>query len=160
MTERNLAAELLLLATEVDSLSKALALAQGEAARERKLRLQSDRQAEELRQQLRQARRRATAAERELGVVSAGSEAGANRARARESELQERLDQAKQENEVLRHEVEQTESERRALEANLREVLGNLRHAAKQAGRSRTPSIAPEEAEATLIPTSRPDNGW
>src|SRR5262249_4422976 len=67
-------------------------------------------------------------------------------------------DQAQQANEVLRHEVEQTESERKAMEANLREVLGNLRHAAKQTGRSR-PSSLPGE-EATLIPSSRPDNGW
>jgi chromosome segregation ATPase len=158
MTERNLAAELLLLATEVDSLSKALALAQAESARERKLRLRSDRQAEDLRQELRQARRRAKAAERELGVVSASSEAGAHSARARERELQERLDQAQQANEVLRHEVEQTESERRALEANLREVLGNLRHAARKAGQPRVPSLAAEDA--TLVPTREPDIGW
>ena len=158
MTERNLAADLLLLATEVDSLSKALTLARAESAHEQNLRQKADREAQDLRQQLRQARRRAKTAERELGAVTASSEAGAHTARAREQELQERLDQAQQANEVLRHEVEQTESERKAMEANLREVLGNLRHAAKQAGRSR-PSSLPGE-EATLIPSSRPDNGW
>lgn len=158
MTERNLAADLMLLATEVDSLTKALELARAESARERKHRLKADRQAEDLRQQLRQARRRAKAAERELGVVSASSEAGAHTARSRERELQERFDQAQQEIEVLRHEVEQTESERRAMEANLREVLGNLRHAARKAGESRPRSLVTDEA--TLIPTSHPDNGW
>jgi chromosome segregation ATPase len=158
MTERNLSADLLLLATEVDSLSKALTLARAESARERKLRQKADREAEDLRQQLRQARRRAKAAERELGVVSGSSEAAAHGARAREQELQERLSQAQQENEVLRHEVERTESERRTMEANLREVLGNLRHAARKAGQPRSASLGAEEA--TLIPSSRLDNGW
>jgi chromosome segregation ATPase len=157
MSERNLAADLLLLATEVDSLSKALTLARAESARERKLRQKADREAQDLRQQLRQARRRAKTAERELGVVTASSEAGAHTARSRERDLEERLSQAQQQNEVLRHEVEQTESERRAMEANLREVLGNLRHAAKQAGRSRPSSSGADEA--TLVQTS-PDNGW
>ena len=158
MTERNLSADLLLLATEVDSLSKALTLARAESARERKLRQKADREAQDLRQQLRQARRRAKAAERELGVVRGSSEAAAHGARAREQELQERLSQAQQENEVLRHEVERTESERRTMEANLREVLGNLRHAARKAGEPRSASLGAEEA--TLIPSSRPDNGW
>jgi chromosome segregation ATPase len=157
MTERNLAADLLLLATEVDSLSKALTLARAESARERKLRLKADREAQDLRQQLRHARRRAKAAERELGVVSASSEASAHGARAREQELEERLSQAHSENEVLRHEVERTESERRTLEANLREVLGNLRHAAKKAGQPRPSSLGADEA--TLVQTSA-DNGW
>lgn len=158
MTERNLSSELLLLATEVDSLSKGLELARAESARERKLRQKADREAQDLRQQLRQARRRAKAAERELGVVSASSEAGAHTARAREQALEEQLSQAKSESEVLRHEVERTESERRTLEANLREVLGNLRYAAKKAGQQRPPSHAADET--TLVPTSRPDNGW
>jgi hypothetical protein len=61
-------------------------------------------------------------------------------------------------NEVLQHDLEQTENERRALETNLREVLGNLRHAAQKAG----PRLgtAPAVEDATLVPSEPADNGW
>src|ERR671930_2651889 len=78
--ERNLAAELSLLATDVDSLAKALAQAQAELAHEREHRRQEQLQAEELRQQLRQARRRAKAAEQEVVKVGADADAAAHRA--------------------------------------------------------------------------------
>jgi chromosome segregation ATPase len=155
MSERNLAAELSLLATDVDSLSKALAQARAEVAREREHRRRAELDAQELRQQLRQARRRAKAAERELVAVSTSAEATAHRAESTERELREELDQARQTHEVLRHEVAQTENARRALEANLREVLGNLRHAAQKAGHA---PLAGDER--TVVSTPGPDNGW
>jgi chromosome segregation ATPase len=156
--ERNLAAELSLLATDVDSLAKALAQAQAELAHEREHRRREQLEAEELKQQLRQARRRATAAERELVKLGADAGATAHRAETRERELRAQLDQAKQTIEVLRHEVAQTENERTALELNLREVLGNLRHAAQSAGQSRVASPARAEEETVL--SAPPDNGW
>jgi chromosome segregation ATPase len=153
MTEdRNLAAELSLLATDVDSLAKTLAQTQAELEREREHHRRERLQAEELRQQLRQARRRATAAERELVKVGANSDAAVHRAEGKERELRAQLDQARQTIEVLRHEVAQTENQRTALELNLREVLGNLREAAKTAGHSTD--------EATIVTASPPDNGW
>lgn len=159
MEERNLARELSLLATEVDSLAKAGVLAQAEVARERRLREQAESQAEELRQQLRHARRRAKTAERELAKLAAGVEATAHEAEAQKRDLQARLAQAQQAIDVLRHEVEQTEGERRALEQNLREVLGNLRHAAQEAQQARV--VARSKAEdATFVPTPEPHNGW
>ena len=153
--ERNLAAELSLLATDVDSLAKALAQAQAELDREREHHRHERLQAEELRQQLRHARRRATAAERELVKVGTDAEASVHRAEGKERELRAQLEQARQTIEVLRHEVAQTENERRALELNLREVLGNLRHAAQTAGH-------PQDAtdEATMVSAHLPDNGW
>jgi chromosome segregation ATPase len=159
MPDRNLAAELSLLATEVDSLAKALVQAQGELAREREHRRQAEVRAEELRQQLRQARRRAKAAEQELVKVGSSAEAAEHRARANESELRARLEQAQQTNEMLRHEVAQTENQRRALEVNLREVLGNLRHAAQKAGSSHVASFSTDD-EGTVVSAQRPDNSW
>jgi hypothetical protein len=55
--------------------------------------------------------------------------------------------------------VERKERQRRAVEANLREVMGNLRHAAQEARGSSaaTPAAAPDEA--TLVPPGR-GNGW
>lgn len=151
MTERDISKELTLLATEVDSLSKALALAKGERARESELRTRAEADAQELRQRLRYANRRAKAAERQLADISATTESVAHTAESRERELREQLDQAEQAKKVLRHEVEQTERERRSLELNLREVLGNLRHAAQEAHASR---------DATLVPPVPSDNGW
>jgi chromosome segregation ATPase len=150
--QRNLAAELSLLATDVDSLAKTLAQSQAELDRERELHKKERLQAEELRQQLRQARRRATAAERELVRTGADADAAVHHAEAKERELRAQLEQARQTIEVLRHEVAQTENERTALELNLREVLGNLRHAAQTAGH-------PTD-EATMVTAHRPDNGW
>lgn len=159
MTERNLAAELSLLATEVDSLAKALAQARAELARETKRRQQAEKHAEELRQQLQHARRRAKTAERELVQATASIEATAHSTEVHERELRVRLEQAQRANAVLEHEVERTESERRALELNLQEVLGNLRHAAQEARESRATSRATGE-EATLVPGRRSDDSW
>ena len=159
MSERNLAAELSLLATDVDSLAKALAQARAELTRERDHRKRAEHQAEELRQQLRHARRRAKAAERELVEVGAIAQEAAHRAEVEERELRAQLEQARQTHEVLRHEVAQTENERRALELNLREVLGNLRHAAEKAGRVPVGSTS-AGAETTVLSGQRPDSGW
>ena len=116
-------------------------------------------QAEKLRQELRHARRRAKAAERELAKLSAGVGATEHRARSTERELREQLEQEQQRNEVLAHEVERVEAERRTLQRNLREVLGNLRHAAQEARGSR--ARPPETLdEATLVSVRRPDVGW
>jgi hypothetical protein len=157
--ERNLAAELSLLATDVDSLAKALVQAQAELAREREHRKQEQLQAEELQQQLRQARRRAKAAERDLVRVGADAEVVSHRADTHERELRAQLEQARQTIEVLRHEVAQTENERTALEQNLREVLGNLRHAAQTAGQSRIAPPPPGD-EATVLSGRPPHDGW
>jgi chromosome segregation ATPase len=159
MEERNLSAELTLLATKADSVEKALVQARAELAREREQRQRVDTQAQELRQQLRHARRRAQSAERELAKLNSSIEAEAHSARVRQRELLAQLDQAQEVNDVLRHEVEQTESERRALEVNLREVLGNLKYAAQKAGQRRTVAQATAE-EATLVPQQPPENGW
>ena len=155
MDERNLAAELSLLATEVDSLAKTIVQAKAERAREADSRAKAETHAEELRQQLRHARRRATTAERELAKLTAAAQADAHAAQVRERELQARLDQAQQANALLRHEVEEIEGERRALEQNLRDVLGNLRHAAQKAAQSRV--ALRDEATHVAGPA---DNGW
>ena len=159
MEERNLAKELSLLATEVDSAEKALVLARAELARENEHRQRAETQAQKLEEQLRLARKRAETAERELGKLSSGIEAEAHKTRVRQRELLARLEQAQEVNEVLRHEVEETESERRALETNLREVLGNLRHAAEKAGRPRVATL-PTAEDATLVPSRAPEDGW
>jgi len=138
MSEQTIARDLTLLATEVDSLEKRLVQAQTVQAHESERRKRADVQAEKLRQELRHARRRAKAAEREL---------------------REQLEQEQQRNEVLAHEVERVEAERRTLQRNLREVLGNLRHAAQEARGSR--AHPPETLdEATLVSVRRPDVGW
>jgi chromosome segregation ATPase len=143
-----IAKEIALLATEVDSLEKALVQAQAERARELKRRERAEADAQQLRLQLRHARERANAAERELANATAKIEA------ARDSAKQS--DEAKK---VLRHEVEQIERERRALELNLREVLANLRQAGQRAeGSQAAPRTAPDEA--TLVQSRPSDNGW
>jgi chromosome segregation ATPase len=111
--------------------------------------------AEELGQQLGHARRRAKIAERELAKLSADVETKAHAAQSRERELRVQLEQAQQTNEVLKHEVERVERERRALQLNLRDVLGNLRHAAQEAGGSRGAAD-----QATLVPERPADSGW
>ena len=159
MCIRDSARDLTLLATEVDSLEKRLVQAQAEQAHASERRKRADAQAEKLRQELRQARRRAKAAERELARLSAGVGATEHRARSTERELREQLEQEQQRNEVLAHEVERVEAERRTLQRNLREVLGNLRHAAQEARGSR--AHPPETLdEATLVSVRRPDVGW
>lgn len=160
MKERNLAGELALLATEVDSLAKALVRANEELARETARRSRADIKAEELRQELGHARRRAQTAERELGKLSAGLEAEAHKTQVYQQELQAQLDQALQANEQLRLAVERKERQRRALEVNLREVMGNLRNAAQEAQGAGVVAPAAGAEDATLVP-SRPDGvGW
>ena len=142
------AKEIALLATQVDSLEKALVQAQAERARELKRRERAEADAQELREQLRHARQRANAAERELANASAKIEVAEDHAK--------QSDDAKR---VLRHEVEQIERERRALELNLREVLGNLRQAGQRAEHSPAASrTAPDEV--TLVQSRPTDNGW
>ncbi|MDX6507493.1 MAG: hypothetical protein QOG06_2137 [Gaiellaceae bacterium] len=148
-----------MLATEVDSLAKALALARAEQAREVQRRSRADSKAEELRQQLAHARRRAKVAERELVRLSTNIDATAHRAQTSERELQVRLEQAQQANEVLRHEVEQTERERRALELNLREVMENLRQAAQEARGSALDDREARTEDGTLV-SAPPNGGW
>ena len=155
MPERNLAKELALLATEVDSLAKALSLAQAERARDAERCARADAKVEELRQQLGHARRRAKVAERELAKLSADVGAKAHAAQSRERELGVQLEQAQQTNEVLKHEVERVERDRRALQLNLREVLANLRHAAQDAAGSRVTTD-----QETLVPAEPADSGW
>ena len=155
MLERNLAKELALLATEVDSLAKTLSLAQAEGRRDAERCARADAKAEELGQQLGHARRRAKNAERELAKLSADVGSKAHAAQSRERELRIQLEQAQQTNEVLKHEVERVERERRALQLNLREVLGNLRHAAQGAAGSRVTTD-----QATLVPAEPADSGW
>ena len=75
---------------------------------------------------------------------------------AHERELRARFDDAEQAKKVLRHEVEQSERERRAMEVHLKEVLGNLRQAAREAQRVRAAS---EPDEATMVTAPR-DVGW
>lgn len=160
MKERNLAGELALLATEVDSLAKALARANAELARETARRSRADTEAQELRQELGHARQRAQTAERELGKLSAGLEAERHSTQIYEHELQVRLDQALQANEQLRQAVERKERQRRALAENLREVMGNLRNAAQEAQAAGAVGPIAEAEDATLVP-SRPDGiGW
>lgn len=161
MKERNLAGELALLATDVDSLAKALAQAKSEVERETKRRSRADIKAEELGQELAHARRRAQTAERELGRLTASIEATAHRNQICEHELRVRLEQALEANEQLRQEVMRKERQRRALEVNLREVMGNLRNAAQEARQGLGAATPAAEAEdATLVP-SRPDgDGW
>jgi chromosome segregation ATPase len=156
--ERNLAAELSLLATDVDSLAKTLARAQAELARERDCRKRADSKADALREQLGHAQRRARTAERELGRLNASSAAAAHAAEVRQRELQARLDVALHENEQLQQDVERKERQRRALEGNLREVMENLRNAAQEA-RASSASVPGAPEEATLVPSSRRD-GW
>jgi chromosome segregation ATPase len=158
MTDRNLAKELAQLATQVDSLEKELVRAWAEREREAGHRRRAEADADDLREQLRHARHRAKVAEHELAAASAKLDAVEHAAGGRERELREQLDQAEQAKKVLRHEVEQTERERRALELNYKEVLQNLRHAAREARTS--PDVRPAAEEVTLVPLDPGDNGW
>jgi chromosome segregation ATPase len=160
MSDRNLAGELALLATEVDSLAKSLVQARAELARENEKRNRAEVTADELRQQLGHARQRAKTAERELGKLSSSVQAATHSAETYQHELETRLEEAQQTNEQLRQEVERKERQRRALEANLREVMENLRNAAQEArgpGAVRPPL---RSDEATLVPPPRATGGW
>ena len=160
MSDQTIARDLTLLATEVDSLEKALVLAKTEQAHESERRKRADAQAEKLRQELRQARRRAKAAERELSKLSAGVGATEHRAKATQRELLEQLDQAQQRNEMMQHEVERIEAERRALQANLREVLANLRHAAHEARSSSVDEATLVSVRPREVSVSRREDSW
>jgi chromosome segregation ATPase len=160
MAERNLAGELAMLATEVDSLAKALVLARGELARENQRRERAETKAEELRHELGQARRRAQTAERELGKLSASAKASAHTAEGHQHELKTRLEQAQKSNQLLRLEVERKERQRRTLEVNLKEVMENLRNAAQEVQGTAVVAHAPLAEEATLVPPTREDSGW
>jgi len=160
MKERNLAGELALLATDVDSLAKALARVNAELARETARRSRADTEAEELRQELGHARRRAQSAERELGKLSAGLEAERHETQIYQHELQVRLDQALEANDQLRQAVARKERQRRALEANLREVMGNLRNAAQEAQAVGVVGPVAEAEDETLVPSRPDDVGW
>jgi chromosome segregation ATPase len=160
MTERNLAGELAMLATEVDSLAKSLVQARAELARETQRRERADTKSDELRQELGHARRRAQTAERELGRLSAGIKGAEHATQAYQHELTTRLEHAQQVNEQLRQEVQRKERQRRALEGNLKEVMENLRNAAQEA---QGPSVGTRTAvleEETLVPPPRNDSGW
>jgi chromosome segregation ATPase len=160
MAERNLAGELAMLATEVDSLAKSLVLARGELARENQRRERAEAKAEELRHELGQARRRAQTAERELGKLSASAKASAHTAEGHQHELKTRLEQAQKSNQLLRLEVERKERQRRTLELNLKEVMENLRNAAQEVQGTAVVAHAPLAEEATLVPPTRQDSGW
>ncbi|MGB2952860.1 MAG: hypothetical protein WBB74_05650 [Gaiellaceae bacterium] len=156
MNERNLARELALIATEVDSLAKALVQTKAELAHEAERHRRAQGEANELRQQLRYTRRRAQKAEHEFAKLASSVEAGAHRVDARERELQARLEQTVAANDQLRHEVERKERQRRALEVNLHELMENLRSAAQEVGRTNPAPPSPDE-EVTLI--RQPTNG-
>jgi chromosome segregation ATPase len=156
MNERNLAKDLALLATEVDSLAKALAQAKAELERETERHRRAQTELAEVRQQLRYARRRAHKAEREFANLAATIETAAHTAQGHERKLRTQLDQALAVNSELREQVERKEGERRALEGNLRELMDNLRCAAEEAGR-RTAPDHPAEDEVTLV--RQPRNG-
>jgi len=160
MTERNLAGELALLATDVDSLAKALVQSQAELSRETDRRNKADAKAAELREELGHARRRAQTAERELGKLTAGIQATSHSAEVNRRELETRLAQLQRSNEMLRQEVLRKERQRHALEQDLREVMENLRNAAQEAQGSTAPPQLAEQDEATLVPSRNTDVGW
>jgi chromosome segregation ATPase len=156
---RSLARELTDLATEVDSLTKALARTQEELARELTRRQRFEQEAVDLAAALAQARRRASTAEQELARLATEDEKKTHVAQVREHELQTRLNEANTMNEGLRLEVERKERQRHALEVDLSDVMQNLRHAAAEAAwPSRTntgPTRLPDgDAEPTEV------GGW
>jgi chromosome segregation ATPase len=144
MNERNLAAELALLATEVDSLAKTLVQREAELADERTRRQRAEAEVASLREQLTVARQRAKTAEREIGKLSSYGEHERHGAEARERDLRERLAHAETARDDLRGQLEQKERERKALEINIRELMANLRHAAVKAGEASNHNIGAE----------------
>jgi chromosome segregation ATPase len=160
MNDRNLAGELALLATEVDTLAKSLVQARAELTRENDRRNRAEAKADELRQELGHARQRAKTAERELGKLNSSVEATVHSAETYQHELETRLEEAQQTNEHLRQEVERKERQRRALEVNLREVMENLRNAAQEARKPGAVTPPMRSEEATLVPPPRTTGGW
>jgi predicted nucleic acid-binding Zn-ribbon protein len=136
MTRRSLSSELALLATEVDSLQKALARAEAELETERKRRTKAEVERDDLRQQLALMRQRAKAAERELAKLAVQSEREHHDAEMINRELRSRLDEAGMSRAQLEGALERNERERKALEQNIHELMENLRAAAAEAGRA------------------------
>jgi len=132
-SSRNLARELTELATQVDSQAKSLLRAQQELARELKRRQDFEREAVDLSAAVAHARERASVAERELAGLAIEVDTKNQTAQLREHELQTRLSEATQTIEQLRRELESKERQRQALEAELSDVMQNLRHAAAEA---------------------------
>src|SRR4249919_1440320 len=161
MDDRNIAGQLALLATEVDSLAKTLVRTQEELSRETDRRTKADSRADGLRTELGHAKKRAQTAERELGKFTASIEATAHAEQTRRQELEARLQQALQTNEQLRKEVERKERERQTMELNLREVMSNLRTAAQEVHGSKViPPVVIRSEEETLVPSRPQDIGW
>jgi predicted nucleic acid-binding Zn-ribbon protein len=147
-SNRNLARELMGLATEIDSLAKSLARTQEELAREHSRRQHFEQETVDLSAALAQARQRATVAERDLGRLVSELDTGTQTAQVREHELQTRLNEADQTIERLRREVDGKERQRLALETDLSDVMQNLRHAASEAA---WPSLAHSEPQDDLV---------
>ncbi len=149
-SNRNLPGELMTLATEVDSLTKALVRAQEELARELTRRQNFEQESIDLAAAVTQARERAKVAERDLGRLAAEFETTTETARVREHELQTRLDEANDMIERLKREVASKERKRVQLETDLSDVMQNLRHAAAEAAwPSRT--VADGDSEPTQV---------
>jgi chromosome segregation ATPase len=147
-SNRNLARELMGLATEIDSLAKSLARTQEELARECSRRQHFEQETVDLSAALAQARERATVAERDLGRLVSELDTGTQTAQVREHELQTRLNEADQMIERLRREVDGKERQRLALETDLSDVMQNLRHAASEAA---WPSLTQAEPGGGLV---------
>ena len=130
---RNLARELMGLATDVDSLTKSLGRTREELARELARRQHFEQEAVDLAAAIAHSRQRATVAERDLARLAAEVEAKTQSAQVREHELQTRLNDANETIERLRREVESKERQRLELETDLSDVMQNLRHAAAEA---------------------------
>jgi chromosome segregation ATPase len=133
VSTRNLARELMGLASEVDSLAKSLGRTREELARELARRQHFEQEAVDLAAAIAHSRQRATVAERDLARLAAEVEAKTQSAQVREHELQTRLNDANETIERLRREVESKERQRLELETDLSDVMQNLRHAAAEA---------------------------
>lgn len=138
-TNRDISSRLALLATEVDSLAKALARAETELERERSRRRELDAELHGLREELAICRQRAKKAEGELARFAVRTDRERHSAEMLEQELRQQLAATAQSSEQLRESLEQKEGECRALEQNLRELMENLRNAAIEAGRATRP---------------------
>ena len=158
-TSRNLATDLRGLAIEVDSLAKSLLRTQQELARELKRRQHFEQESVDLAAALAHARQRAKLAERDLSRLTAELETKTQTEHVREHELQTRLGEANQLIERLRREVESKERQRLELEADLSDLMQNLRHGAAEAA---WPSRARADPTSLLAdPDSEPTRvGW
>lgn len=136
MTRRNLSGDLALLATDVDSLEKAVARTEAQLEAERERRTKAELERDDLRQQLALMRQRAKAAERELAKLAVQSERERHDAEMIDRELRSRLDEVGMSRDQLREALERKERECKALELNIHELMENLRNAAAEAGRA------------------------